>query len=182
MEAKKLRIGNWVQDEHGIAQYVYRLWKGGAELAEDENGGDDLDYTEDEIFGIPITEEWLLKFSENQNFKSDDSKPIKLIYTGNITSGRWETLVKIGEALDKINKSYTKATLSIYTKNQLHGKIDKAFKEIKSIEFKGSIDANQVKEVQNRGDILVHVESMKLKEKLETRLSFSTKLVDWLDF
>lgn len=120
-------------------------------------------------------------FSESLNFKNDDSKPIKLIYTGNITSGRWETLVKIGEALDKINKSYTKATLSIYTKNQLHGKIDKAFKEIKSIEFKGSIDANQVKEVQNRGDILVHVESMKLKEKLETRLSFSTKLVDYFE-
>lgn len=120
-------------------------------------------------------------FSESLNFKNDDSKPIKLIYTGNITSGRWETLVKIGGALDKINGRYTKATLSIYTKNQLHGKIDKAFKEIKSIEFKGSIDANQVKEVQNRGDILVHVESMKLKEKLETRLSFSTKLVDYFE-
>ncbi|MFL2079608.1 glycosyltransferase family protein [Marinilactibacillus psychrotolerans] len=120
-------------------------------------------------------------FSESLNFKNDDSKPIKLIYTGNITSGRWETLVKIGEALDKINGRYTKATLSIYTKNQLHGKIDKAFQEIKSIEFKGSIKANQVKEVQNRGDILVHVESMKLKEKMETRLSFSTKLVDYFE-
>lgn len=120
-------------------------------------------------------------FSDRPKLEDGISKPIKLIYTGNITSGRWQTLVKIGEALDRINKSHTKATLLIYTKNQLYGKIYKAFQGIKSIEFKGSIDANQVKEVQNRGDILVHVESMKLKEKLETRLSFSTKLVDYFE-
>lgn len=120
-------------------------------------------------------------FSDSTKSENDKCEPIKLVYTGNITSGRWQTLVKIGEALDKINKNHTKAILSIYTKNQLYGKIDKAFQEIKSIEFKGSIDANQVKEVQNRGDILVHVESMKLKEKLETRLSFSTKLVDYFE-
>lgn len=120
-------------------------------------------------------------FSDSTKSENDICEPIKLVYTGNITSGRWQTLVKIGEALDKINKKHTKATLSIYTKNQLYNKIDKAFQEIKSIEFKGSIDANQVKEVQKRGDILVHVESMKLKEKLETRLSFSTKLVDYFE-
>ena len=120
-------------------------------------------------------------FSDNPKRDNDEGEPIKLIYTGNITSGRWQTLVKIGEALDKINKNCTKATLLIYTKNKLYGKIDKAFQEIKSIDFKGSIDANQVKVVQERGDILVHVESMKLKEKLETRLSFSTKLVDYFE-
>jgi hypothetical protein len=77
MEAKNLRIGNWVQDEHGIAQYVYRLWKGGAELAEDENGVDDLDYTEDEIFGIPINEEWLLKFGFKDISNSVERRFIK---------------------------------------------------------------------------------------------------------
>lgn len=120
-------------------------------------------------------------FSEKSKFKNAINTPVKMIYTGNITSGRWQTLVKIGEALDKINKNYYKATLEIYTKNRLYGKIDKAFQRIKSIEFKGSIDADQVTEVQNRGDILVHVESMKLKEKLETRLSFSTKIVDYFE-
>lgn len=120
-------------------------------------------------------------FSDKPKHKNDISKPIKLIYTGNITSGRWKTLVKIGEALDRINKNHTKAKLEIYTKNQLYGKIDKAFQEIKSLEFMGSINANQVKETQNNADILVHVESMQLKEKLETRLSFSTKIVDYFE-
>ena len=81
MEAKNLRMGNWVQDEHGITQYVYRLWKGGAELAEDENGGDDLDYTEDEIFGIPINEQWL----EKAGFKSGLIDNYKSFSVGNDT-------------------------------------------------------------------------------------------------
>lgn len=61
MNAKELRIGNLVQDKTGDVMYVYRIWKGGAELSGDENGSDDLDYDEDEIFGIPITESWLVK-------------------------------------------------------------------------------------------------------------------------
>jgi len=72
IKANELRIGNWVQDEQGIIQYVYRLWKGGAELAEDENGGDDLDYTEDEIFEILITEEWLVKFGFTKVIYDDE--------------------------------------------------------------------------------------------------------------
>lgn len=121
------------------------------------------------------------EFGENPIIQNLENDLIKLIYTGNITSGRWQTLAKIGEALDKINENQPKASLMIYTRNQLYGNIEKAFKEIKSIDFKGSIEANQVKAVQDRADILVHVESLKLKEKLETRLSFSTKLVDYFE-
>jgi hypothetical protein len=74
MRIEELRIGNWVQDEHGIAQYIYRLWKGGAELSKDENGSDDMDYAEDEIFGIPLTEEWLIKFGfEKVIYESDET-------------------------------------------------------------------------------------------------------------
>ena len=70
MKSTELMIGNCVQDEHGITQYVYRIWNGGAELVETINGDDDLDYPEDEIFPIPLTEEWLLKFG----FEECDSR------------------------------------------------------------------------------------------------------------
>lgn len=76
----ELRIGNFVQDEHGIVQYVYRLWQGGAELAEDENGGEDLDHTNEEMFGVPITDDWLenlgFKFNNEADgwFTSEDSE------------------------------------------------------------------------------------------------------------
>ena len=55
----------------------------------------------------------------------------------------------------------------------------KSLSEIKSIRFMGGIPASQVRAVQSEADILLHVESLRLKEKLMTRLSFSTKLVDY---
>lgn len=73
-QVNELRIGNWVQDENAIIRYVYRIWQGGAELSEDEEGFDDLDYDEDEIFGIPLTEEWLLKCRANFEKISNDNE------------------------------------------------------------------------------------------------------------
>lgn len=63
----ELRIGNYVQDEHGIVQYVYRLWQGGAELTADDSGVNDIDYTNEEMFGVPLTKKWLL----NSVFEED---------------------------------------------------------------------------------------------------------------
>lgn len=78
MKATGLRIGNLVRNEHGSAMYVYRLWKDGAELSVDMDGSDDLDYLEDEIFGIPITKELLL----NNKFSLDDSM-------SNLSTAKW---------------------------------------------------------------------------------------------
>lgn len=107
--------------------------------------------------------------------------PLKFVYTGNITSGRWETLVKIGETLDKINENGTKAILNIYSQNPLYKKVNEAFNNTKNINFMGSIPSTKVREIQENADLLIHVESLKLKEKLQTRLSFSTKLVDYFE-
>jgi hypothetical protein len=81
MEAKNLRTGNWVQDENEIIQYVYRIWQKGVELSEDENGSDDIDYYQNEIFGIPINELWL----EKAEFKSGLIDDYKSLPIGNNT-------------------------------------------------------------------------------------------------
>lgn len=107
--------------------------------------------------------------------------PIKLIFTGNIFAGRWETLGKIGQALDNINKDKVKGELYIYSQNELDSKMKKAFDEAESLKFMGGIPAEKVREVQEDGDILLHVESFNLRDKLDTRLSFSTKIVDYFE-
>lgn len=112
---------------------------------------------------------------------SSATLPMKMIFTGNISSGRWKTLAEIGKALDDINTVEDKAHLYIYTQNELEPKVKKLFEDSRSIKFMGGIPSEQVKQVQDGGDILVHVESFKLKDKLTTRLSFSTKLVDYFE-
>ena len=58
----ELRRGNLVFDINGNVNYVYQIYSTGVELAENMQGGDDIDAREEEIFPIPITEEFLLKF------------------------------------------------------------------------------------------------------------------------
>lgn len=118
-------------------------------------------------------------FETKPNKEIEMGEYFKLVYTGNIYAGRWDTLESIGRALDEINQTELKGVLYVYTKNELTTKMKKSLSEIKSIRFMGGIPASQVRSVQSESDILLHVESLRLKEKLMTRLSFSTKLVDY---
>lgn len=117
----------------------------------------------------------------NKSYPNSDrgNKPLNMVYTGNVYAGRWETIIKLGETLDKINENEKVCLLSVYTTNKLTSKMKKDLAKLNSIRFMGAIPANEVSSIQQQSDILLHVESMKLKEKLSTRLSFSTKLVDY---
>lgn len=103
-------------------------------------------------------------------------RPLQLVFTGNITSGRWVPLVWIGETLDKLN---TSAVLQIYSHNQLTPRVRSGFAGCRSIVFNGGVSAEKVRGIQRGADVLIHVESLGRRERLETRLSFSTKLVDY---
>ncbi len=118
-------------------------------------------------------------FSSSKYFSNKINNPIKLIYVGNITSARYKTLGRIGRVLQKINKGNIVAQLFIYTQNKLTKKMNRCLDIKDSIILKGSIPNKEVKNVLNQADVLIHVESFSLKEKLETRLSFSTKIVDY---
>ena len=46
--------------------------------------------------------------------------------------------------------------------------------------FHGKISNNEVKEKQATADVLVHVEDFSYRNRMKVRLSFSTKIVDYL--
>jgi hypothetical protein len=118
-------------------------------------------------------------FKETSKPKFNLNSPILLLYAGNIYAGRFKMLLSIGRALDNLNKNIKKTEMHIYTKNQLSTKSKKKLECVKSIKFMGSLEANMVTNVLDDADILIHVESLRLKHKLVTRLSFSTKIVDY---
>lgn len=124
----------------------------------------------------------LQKGCENKNIKEKKClMPIEMVFTGNISSGRWKTLRNIGIVLDEINKNEIKVNLNIYTGSPLTKKMLKEFSKIFSIKFKGKISPIEVIKVQENADILVHVESFDLKDLLKVRLSFSTKIIDYIN-
>ncbi len=119
-------------------------------------------------------------FSGEAPIKEFVTDPVKMVFTGNIGSGRWESLAAIGDALRSLNRNGVKAFLEIYTMTPITSRMRKRLDDGESILFRGSLAADQVSIIQKAADILVHVESFKKKQFLTTRQSFSTKIVDYL--
>jgi len=119
------------------------------------------------------------EFSEKPVVNSGNSVK-KILFTGNISSGRYKSLAFIGEALDKINKNKKVAELDIYTFTPLTKEMKRNLCKYESINLHGGVTLKEVENLQSKADILVHVESFDMKSKLSVRLSFSTKIVDYL--
>lgn len=119
-------------------------------------------------------------FDKYPKIEKTVNEPIKMVFTGNLSSGRWLTLALIGEALKRINSKNTKAQLYIYSATTLTSKMKRALSTDGCIFYMGRVPAKDIPDIQSKADILVHAESFRLKDKLEVRLSFSTKIVDYL--
>jgi hypothetical protein len=120
-----------------------------------------------------------MNISEERSISVECIGVIDFVYIGNILSGRWKTLAAIGRAIQEINVDNVRVRLYIYSANRLTGRMQKALNLNDAVIFMGMVAPSKVQEIQAKADVLVHVESFELKYKLQTRLSFSTKLVDY---
>lgn len=108
--------------------------------------------------------------------------PVKFVYTGNLGSGRWKTLANIAAAIQRHNGrgSGVKACMEIYSGTPLPAKALARLDLAGASEFKGRVDVSMIPEIQASADVLVHVEPFGLSERYTARLSFSTKIVDYM--
>lgn len=120
-----------------------------------------------------------IDFSEIPYEEKPLNKPIKMVYTGKLIIGRWLSLAKIAEALGDINKNETKVELDIYTTDTLTEE-QKIKLNRNGCSVKGALTLDEVQAVQKQADILVFVESLEKKFRYTARLSFSTKITDYL--
>ena len=105
--------------------------------------------------------------------------PINMVYTGKLIIGRWNSLAAIAEAFERINQNGIKIVLDIYTTDSLTDEQNKLLNR-NGCSVKGALTLKQVKMVQKEADILVFVESLEKKFRDTARLSFSTKITDYL--
>lgn len=112
--------------------------------------------------------------------KETEQKPVRIVYMGTTAYGRWKTLAMVSEAIQKLNKDSKDFDLSVYSQYKPSKKELKAFALPGASDFMGKVDSSKVPEVLSQADIVLHVESFEKKERLKTRLSFSTKIVDCL--
>ena len=112
--------------------------------------------------------------------KNQVNKPIKFIYGGGIYCGRWKMLSVIADAIEKLNAEGFSMHLDIYTGNVLTQKQSKCLNRAGVSQVHGQVPYANLKKIYTQQDIALHVEALDLKNRLLTRLSFSTKIVDCL--
>jgi hypothetical protein len=89
-------------------------------------------------------------------------------------------LAKLAKVLDEINCDGIKAQLHIFSGSKLGKRKEKKLNDGKNSFLLGQISYEDLTERYKSFDIAVHVESFDLKNRLITRLSFSTKIIDCL--
>jgi hypothetical protein len=107
-------------------------------------------------------------------------EPIKMIYAGGIYLNRWKTLGEIVKILKKINADSVKIQLDVYSQDSLSVKERNILHDGRSSFFHGSVDREKLDLLYRSSDIALHCESFDLRQRMATRLSFSTKIVDGL--
>ena len=106
--------------------------------------------------------------------------PIRMIYAGKFYCNRWKMLSDIADALREINKDRVQIILEIYTKDKPTALQNKLLNDRRSSFIRGGVSQAELVEKYHQADIALHVESKDLKNRLATRYSFSTKIVDCL--
>lgn len=106
------------------------------------------------------------------------SEPIKIVYAGRLYCNRTRTLEALAAAIKDINRSEVLITLDIYTRDTIDEKLQ--LLDDRSVFLKGYLSPEGLKKVYQAADIALLAESFDIKNKLLTKYSFSTKVVDCL--
>ena len=107
--------------------------------------------------------------------------PIQMVYTGKLIYGRDKSLAKVAEALSEINADGdTKAELHIYTQTEITPQLERSLSIDGSSYLNKPVPYSEVARILDASDIVMFVESLEDMQKYIARLSFSTKVTDYL--
>ena len=105
--------------------------------------------------------------------------PLRILYTGNLYIGRDKSLQSLVEAIKQFSVDKKYFLLDIYTATQLSAE-QKEKMECENCTIHDAISQSEVIKKQKESDILLFLEAMNGKYSRTARLSFSTKLTDYL--
>lgn len=121
-----------------------------------------------------------LKTKPNYSNNSQN-QPIEIVYIGSVLYGRWKTLSMLSRIIKEYNKTKQVFKLKIYSQYELTKEMRSEMIIEGASEFLGKISPKDIEDVYKKTDIVLHTESFEETEKMMTRLSFSTKIVDCLN-
>lgn len=104
--------------------------------------------------------------------------PYRIIYTGNLAIGRFESLLLLSDILKEINVGEIKFVVDVYTSTFLDS--EQRSKLCDAVRIHKPVPVSEVDRIQKDSHILLFLESLDERNKYKARLSFSTKITDYL--
>lgn len=105
------------------------------------------------------------------------NKELQMLYAGNISSGRYNTLLAISQAVARLRNAGQGIRLDIYTPTQLSEEMLQKLQN-DGCYLHGRVAYAELLKIQQDADVAIHAEGFDRASMLEVRQSFSTKLVD----
>ncbi len=112
----------------------------------------------------------------NYTYPSED-REMRFLYTGIIGNGRYKLLCDIADAL---SRGGYRARIDIYTGTVPDGKMQRELDRRSNIHLNGFVTSDKLAEIRAASDYMLHVEGADARSIYETRMSFSTKIIDYL--
>ena len=131
------------------------------------------------ILGIPIK-----VFKKGGDFsvrpaEKEINKPIKIVYGGGLLFGRDAAMCKIKDEIVKFNNTHGKQfELYIYTQTPVTDKLKAKIHDGDNSFLMGKVSQEKLDEAYAAAGMALHVESFDLAPRLDTKISFSTKIID----
>lgn len=109
------------------------------------------------------------------------NKPLRFVYTGSMVIGRDKTLSVVADAINEVNKQCgeVKAEMYIYSQTLPSDEVNNHI-NVGASHYCGSVTSQEVKAIQEGADVVVFAEALEGKETNAAKLSFSTKITDYL--
>ena len=123
----------------------------------------------------------LCKAADFLNGEKRVRDPIRFIYAGGLYLNRWKMLQKLSESIATVNQAGKKAELHIYSNSGLNARKMRCLNDGQNSFLHKAVSYEDLMVEYKRSDIAVHVESFDLKNRLITRMSFSTKIIDCMN-
>lgn len=117
-------------------------------------------------------------FDQGEFKEFEVNNPVRILYTGKLIIGRYETIAKVAAAIKEINKDGQRVILDVYTQTLLSEKMRQRIDIPGCCVLHDPVLQSEVFRLQKEADVLLFAESLSDRD-LTARLSFSTKLTDY---
>ena len=107
------------------------------------------------------------------------SKPLRLLYTGNLYVNRDQTIATLVDVIREVNSTGQNVHLDVYTSTPIKPELEERIRVDGSCVVHEPVKQSEVLQLQKEADVLLFVEDLDSSTGGYARLSFSTKLTDY---